>query len=221
MPNDHTTESCADCIKYQRRIRVLQDQLATLQAAVITDSLTELYNKRHFSESLNREMERTRRSLQATSLILLDIDHFKTINDQYGHVNGDRVLQSVAKTLKAAMRIIDIPCRYGGEEFALILPGTPLLTAIQVAQRLREALEISDIELSVDTRIRASASLGVSAYQAHHKMTGEQLVERADKQLYLAKQNGRNQVCAEIETVDLRTQLSNAEKDALLGNNEQ
>ncbi len=180
----------------QQVLEALRQEIANLQLQVITDPLTQLHNKRHFTWALETEMERTRRSFQPTSLILADLDHFKSINDAHGHIGGDRVLVAAASIIKNELRMIDIPCRYGGEEFAIILPATPILTAIQVAERLRLALAQAEIDTGKG-RLSVTASLGVSCYVAHQKTSAINLVERADQKLYEAKSSGRNRTCAE------------------------
>ncbi len=203
-------------MRSEERINQLERQVEHLQKLVVTDPLTGIYNKRHFNESLHKELERTRRSRQPTSLIMLDIDHFKSINDQHGHLAGDKVLQALANTLKHTIRLIDIPCRYGGEEFALILPSTPLVTAIQVAERLHQAIQQAEIAIDDDHALQITASLGVSSFDALDKADGEQLIARADQQLYQAKATGRNRVCAETTTMaGAQAQLTPEEKGAL------
>ena len=209
-----------DCPKGERecpiynQIALLNQEIKSLQKQVVTDPLTGLFNKRQFNFSLSTEMERSRRSELPTSLILLDIDHFKTINDQYGHVLGDRVLEHFAQVLLKTLRMLDIACRYGGEEFAVILPSTPLLVAIQVAERLRDAFEKTKVE-NDGQPIHFTTSLGVSCYHHSQQCSASALVERADQQLYAAKQAGRNRVNAEVLGAP-NSQLSIEERQALL-----
>lgn len=194
-------------------IERLNIEVTQLRQQVIRDSLTGLFNKRYFDDALATEMERSRRNQLSTSLILLDIDHFKAINDQYGHVAGDFVLEQLAHVLRQTVRMIDIPCRYGGEEFAVILPSTPPMIACQVAERLREA--VTETNISLDTNVvSVTASLGVSYYSDDPHVAPQTLVERADRQLYLAKDSGRNRVCCE-RWAPKSAQLSEDEKAAL------
>ena len=198
----------------REQLGLMQERLATLQQQAITDALTQLHNKRHFSSSLETEMERTRRGQQPTSLILVDLDHFKSINDTFGHPVGDRVLIAAASILKSELRMIDIPCRYGGEEFAIILPSTPILTAIQVAERLRSVLANAEIDAN-GNRLSITASFGVACFYPEQKTTPTSLLERADAKLYEAKNQGRNRVSAEIQSIPA-TALSTDERAALL-----
>lgn len=215
---DNKTQACPlgenRCPIYSD-IERLNSEVRKLRQQVARDSLTGLYNKGHFDTALATEMERSRRSRLPTSLILLDIDHFKVINDRYGHVAGDRVLERFARVLENTVRLIDISCRYGGEEFAVVLPATPLLVATQVAERLRTA--IAKTEVNADNAvITFTASLGVSSYNYDQKATPEELVNRADRELYSAKQQGRNRVHSERLT-RISAQLSDNEKAALFG----
>lgn len=153
----------------------------------ITDVLTGLYNRRHANEVLTAEMRRFQRSKIQFAFVMLDVDHFKRFNDQHGHDQGDRVLQSVAKMMIAHYRQIDICCRFGGEEFCVIMPGTNRTGAIDAASRLRERIE----EMEVDG-LKVTVSIGIALSEAAIQV--EQLVKQADNALYTAKQRGRNQV---------------------------
>lgn len=197
-------------------IKQLHATIAELDALVHADSLTGLFNKRHFALTLETELERCHRNHQPVSLIMLDIDHFKVVNDTYGHLAGDKVLQVFSSTIKKVLRKVDIPCRYGGEEFAIILPATPVLVAMQVAERLRRAIEESQAVFE-GSAIVVTTSLGVSCYDfKHHKdAVIEGLTARADKQLYKAKNSGRNKVCAESLEPKKPSTVSHEEKVAL------
>lgn len=194
-------------------VEKLTREVIQLRQQVIRDPLTGLFNKRHLNDALATEMERSRRNRLATSLILLDIDHFKAINDHYGHVAGDRVLEALARVLEQAVRMIDIPCRYGGEEFAVILPSTPLVIACQVAERIRIAIANTQIALETET-ITVTASLGLSCFTDDQQSTPLKLTERADRELYQAKHCGRNRVHSE-PWAETSTQLTEEEKAAL------
>lgn len=203
------TEDCPISSEIER----LNAELQSLRQQVIRDSLTGLFNKRHFTKALSTEMERSRRSQSPTSLILLDIDHFKSINDRYGHVAGDHVLEQFARTLEETVRMIDIPCRYGGEEFAIILLATPLPIAYHVAERLRAEIASTPIRAG-NQSISITASLGVSGYDYGQASSPADLTRRADRQLYLAKQQGRN--CVRSESPGRSSaRLSEGEKAAL------
>ncbi|NHN37679.1 GGDEF domain-containing protein [Pseudomaricurvus alcaniphilus] len=196
--------------KLRRKVKRLDEQ-------VHQDTLTGLFNFRHFSEALDHEIERTQRSGNATGLIMLDLDHFKAVNDTYGHEIGNQVLAHIAQLLQKTTRKLDIPCRYGGEEFAVILPSTDLLTSSQVAERLRYLIETSPLPLE-QGNIQLSASLGVDVYTHGRRQTQEEFVQRVDALLYQAKRSGRNRVCAgKRHELEQAVTVSTAEKDALHG----
>lgn len=155
------------------------------------DFLTGLHNRRYLDEQLMMEFERSRRSELPLSVMLLDIDHFKRVNDDYGHPAGDQVLKLLASTLRKRSRAGDISARYGGEEFILLMPGTPLDDARQMAERLRQ--DAQKLELRHDgKRIKFTISLGLSCLTNQLHTSPESLLEEADKALYAAKHAGRN-----------------------------
>ncbi|WP_052379859.1 MULTISPECIES: diguanylate cyclase [unclassified Pseudoalteromonas] len=158
-----------------------------------TDPLTELYNRRFFIEQAEKEFNRTRRHNNSLSLISFDIDHFKNINDQFGHPAGDQVLIKLAKALQPVIRNEDTLARIGGEEFSLLLPETPVDVANQVAERIRQTLAKLIIKGDFQGEITMTVSLGVTSLKAEDD-SFEQLFKRADKALYNAKNNGRDQV---------------------------
>lgn len=158
------------------------------------DSLTGLYNRRYLTQRIDEEIERSRRHGNPLCLILLDIDHFKQINDTQGHLCGDQALRILASTLKETLRKSDIPGRFGGEEFICILPETTLEHAYQLAERCRK--KIADLPITYnDTTFSITFSAGLSEMQVTD--TFDSLIKRADDAMYLAKQAGRNRcLCA-------------------------
>ncbi|MBF0610624.1 MAG: diguanylate cyclase [Magnetococcales bacterium] len=163
----------------------LEDQLREQSQ---TDALTGLFNRRKFDATMEMEVERARRYKHHLSLVLFDVDHFKKFNDTYGHDQGDRVLQAVGRQMKKTLRNLDVCCRYGGEEFVAILPGTPSAGAERSAERLR-----ADIEAMVVDGLKVTISLGVVAYPDCGIANVEAMVKMADNALYQAKKGGRNQ----------------------------
>jgi diguanylate cyclase (GGDEF)-like protein len=159
----------------------------------IKDGLTDLHNRRHFEERVQEEFQRSQRTGAPLSLVMLDIDHFKRINDTYGHAVGDQTLRAVAQCARSALRSIDQIYRYGGEEFAVILPGCPLAEAVMVAERARQALASlpAGPEGPVPERITLSAG-AASCPNPNPTVTG--LLRSADAALYEAKRKGRNRV---------------------------
>lgn len=160
-----------------------------IQTQAMTDELTGLYNHRHFQEQLDRETKLADRNNTQVSLILLDLDRLKRINDTHGHRSGDAALRHVAKTMQQTVRDSDISARYGGEEFVIILPQCGGEDALQVAERLREAIASTPVPMIG----QVTASIGVATYPAMAK-NKEELLEMADRAMYLAKAAGRNRV---------------------------
>ena len=170
-----------------------QRHIDALKTAVRTDDLTGLPNRSHFWEHLQAACERHRRFQEIFSVLLLDLDRFKDINDSRGHAAGDRVLKGVAARLRASMRGVDFFARYGGEEFAALLPRTAESEAVMLAERMRSDLESATFVLDGDS-VRLTVSIG--AAEAQPDEAPDRLLDRADKALYQAKNEGRNRVCA-------------------------
>jgi diguanylate cyclase (GGDEF)-like protein len=161
------------------------------------DGLTGLYNHRMFQSRLRQEMSRRNRTQKPLSLIMLDIDHFKQFNDNYGHQAGDAVLKELSLIITSQSRCasIDICCRYGGEEFAVIMPELELHNAVKVAERIRRVVEGNEFSISENNAAaRVTISLGVSGITGADDLSPEELVKKADDALYLSKKNGRNRV---------------------------
>jgi diguanylate cyclase (GGDEF)-like protein len=167
------------------------------QDLAVTDGLTKLLLRRVLMERLDQELVRARETEGTASLVLLDIDHFKQVNDTYGHPAGDAVLREVAARVKRSVRDVDVCGRYGGEEFVVILPQTPLDGALLVAERIREAVKAKPFELRGDERT-ITVSLGVAVYPQHADQ-GQSLIEAADSALYRSKENGRDRVSPALE----------------------
>ncbi|QJA06026.1 diguanylate cyclase [Thermosulfurimonas marina] len=176
-----------------RKLKAANERLRQLS---IRDGLTELYNHRYFQERLREEFERARRYRRALSLVILDIDHFKKVNDTYGHPVGDQVLKELARLIRQSMRTSDIPARYGGEEFTIILPETDLQGASCFGERLRKTVEQHSFEANGLT-LQITISLGVSSvFPSATQATPQRLIEVADKALYYSKTHGRNRLTA-------------------------
>lgn len=168
--------------------------IAFLENLSITDELTGIANRRHFEWRLAEEIERARRYQYPLSALMLDLDHFKQINDTYGHQVGDAVLQQFAQRLKRTLRRTDFLARYGGEEFIILAPQTSSDRALILAERLRRAVDESPMFVSPDLQIHITISIGVAVFP-EHAQNGNDLVRAADEALYKAKQTGRNKVC--------------------------
>lgn len=161
----------------------------SLALLAFRDTLTGLYNRRYFDMKLNEEFQRAKRYQRPLSLIMVDIDHFKLFNDNYGHQKGDEVLAGVSQILTETSRSMDILCRYGGEEMAFILPETPGKQALGMANFCCQRVEENSREIAECT---VTISLGVSNIKAEDK-DGSEILARADKALYRSKEKGRNQ----------------------------
>ena len=184
---------CANDITVLKRKEVVRQFIEEkLRILANSDELTGLYNRRHFMSALANEIERAGRYGQPFSLIMIDLDHFKKINDAHGHDAGDHVLRQFSTDLKNTMRQLDTPARLGGEEFAAILPQTGAEKAQVVAERFRAKIENTPAIVD-DVEIYFTVSIGVAAYQP--EMSGpDDLLKMADEALYEAKRTGRNRV---------------------------
>jgi diguanylate cyclase (GGDEF)-like protein len=158
----------------------------------ITDGLTGLLNRKHILELLDKEISRSRRYGQPVSILMLDIDHFKNVNDTYGHQTGDAVMRRLADCFYEAVRENDMVGRYGGEEFLILLPDSNAQNGIQTAQRIRKMVRDLEIETSGEN-VTVTVSIGVSSYPQYGQ-DADAVICAADAALYQAKSNGRNQV---------------------------
>jgi len=203
---------------FRNELVQLREEVVLLKEQVRTDALTGLYNFRFFSDTLPLEMERARRSFQPLSLIIVDIDHFKQFNDTWGHELGNHALMHVSQIITQTVRKLDFACRFGGEEFVIILPNTDLRQAVSVAERLREMLALTPLVPDGLAPISITASLGVDEFKSHHSDTPQGFIERVDAWLYQAKHEGRNRVVHPPLTIAApSTTVSVEEKDALFG----
>ena len=175
------------------RIRKLQ---ATLEQMVVNDPLTGLHNRRYLMDRLLQEMQRSDRHGEPLAFAMLDLDSFRPINDQYGHVIGDKVLRAVGNAIAKSIRVSDIAARYGGDEFGVILPQTPPEGAMRVCERLLRTISELILQDENGKSCRVTASLGLAYYPADDVETPEDLVHSADGALYGAKRSGKNRFTA-------------------------
>ena len=171
--------ACDDKCTNLPEVQRLQEEVKRLAALVRTDELTGLYSFRYFYQALSLEMERTRRSGQPTCLIMLDLDHFKAVNDAYGHEVGNIVLSHISNLISQSVRRLDIPCRYGGEEFTIILPDTTLEQGIRFANRLRLIIENSPVKTR-DALLGIEASFGVDVFIKGEELLEKEFLEKVD-----------------------------------------
>jgi diguanylate cyclase (GGDEF)-like protein len=172
----------------KERVRMMKK----LQKLAVTDGLTKLYNSRSFYSQLETEVDRFNRYKHPLALLLLDLDHFKEYNDNYGHLEGDKILVRFSQIIKFCLRTNDSAYRYGGEEFTVILPETAGPEANTVAQRIRSALEAERFSPGNGQDVQITISIGVTEYQEKEELST--FIQRADKAMYVSKQNGRNKV---------------------------
>jgi diguanylate cyclase (GGDEF)-like protein len=181
----------------QRLAAQLAD-IAALEASVreqaMRDSLTGLYNRRYLDETLPRELARAERSNEPLAVVLVDLDRFKGLNDRHGHAAGDEVLRELGRLLRANTRKSDITCRYGGEEFLIVMPATDIATAVERASHLRGAFERTSFRKAA-AGVTCTLSAGVAVFP-EHATTHDGLLAAADLALYAAKAAGRDRVVA-------------------------
>jgi diguanylate cyclase len=183
----------------KQEISNLQQSLEAIRVETLTDPLTTLGNRKYFDRAIAAAVQSAAACAEPLSLLMLDIDHFKSFNDNYGHLTGDQVLRLVAMSLKQTIKGQDIAARYGGEEFAVVLPATALRQAITVADNIRRAVMSKELKKKSTGEIlgRVTISIGVSVLRPGDDP--DTLIERADACLYAAKRNGRNRVICETD----------------------
>jgi len=185
-------------------LQELEEANKELQEKNTLDELTGLYNRRFYDQKIQAEFRRSRRNLTPLSLVVIDIDYFKKVNDNYGHLAGDECLVAVSACIKRCLRrSADISCRYGGEEFCLILPETDKKGALTLAEELRESIEACKISYN-NIAINLTISCGISTYLQQQNVKAEHLFALADQALYKAKKSGRNQIIQQFfeEVID-------------------
>jgi two-component system cell cycle response regulator len=183
-------------IKRKRHSDFLRHRLAESVELSVTDALTGLHNRRYMEGHLRTLVAEAARTGRPLSMLVADIDHFKAVNDTYGHDAGDAVLKEFSVRIKRNTRGVDLACRLGGEEFVIIMPDTDIERAYQVGERLRAGIAAEEFGISDDQSIRVTASVGIGTLEGPDD-TPETMFKRADNALYIAKRNGRNRVVAD------------------------
>lgn len=192
-------------VRAQLRFRDAKEELVEanqqLQNLVEIDDLTGLFNMRSIFQKLEFEMERGKRFNRPVTVVMIDMDHFKSVNDGHDHLFGSYVLSEVGKIIKASTRTVDIPARYGGDEFLIVLSETPLAGIEQFCERLRTRIEQATFSQGKDS-IKLTISMGFASSALGETVAAKELVRKADMALYEAKRRGRNQVCAFNSEID-------------------
>ena len=191
-PNDRQLWMLEIICNYAGEMFVNAQMYKDMKELAMYDGLTGLYNRRFFMTNIRNEIKRHKRQNKPMSVLLMDMDHFKKINDTYGHPAGDIVLRTVADIIKHTARTTDICGRYGGEEFAVILTETHLKQALDVAEKIRRNVMNTEIPVDNDVKLKITLSIGVSMYRMEQQAS--ELLRRTDQLLYRAKENGRNRV---------------------------
>ena len=193
QPECSDTDSCSGVVGVIVDITEPRQMMREMCRLARTDSLTGLWNRGHFVEQAVQEIARCKRSKRCLSLLLIDVDFFKRINDQYGHDVGDKVLVGIADTLRETLRDIDIVARFGGEEFVILLPDTKLEAAKIAAERVRNAIGEQDFSYDRHRSITTTVSIGVTSFD-NYESDLDAMLKRADTAMYVAKRKGRNRV---------------------------
>jgi diguanylate cyclase (GGDEF)-like protein len=198
------------------RLAALERENRQLKSLSLSDDLTGLYNKRFFSIQLEIEMARAQRTGQPCCLLMIDFDNFKEINDRLGHDEGDRFLIQMAGLIREKLRPTDFVCRFGGDEFAVIMPATSLLDGIGIAKRLQEFTAHFTWKMA----LRVSASFGMAAFEPSNPLNAEEFFKQADSELYKAKKAGKNRISHPAQAsaqVSQREAVARNEREALFG----
>jgi diguanylate cyclase (GGDEF)-like protein len=188
-------------IKTQLQLRILIQELESSKNALKhlseTDPMTKLWNRRYFSYASKNILDLAKRDKTELTVVMLDIDKFKDVNDTYGHNVGDEIIISLANILLEVIRKSDLACRFGGEEFILLLPETSLEGAIVIAEKIRKKVESFSLSLENNKKVNITISLGISQVDTKNDISIEPTIKKADIALYRAKETGRNKVCVE------------------------
>ena len=197
--------------KLSSRLQRLQKENQHLKSISMTDELTGLYNRRFFNRQMNIEIARAKRTGESFCLIFIDLDNFKVVNDTLGHDKGDFFLKKICREMAAHVRPTDFACRFGGDEFAFIMPATSLRDGVRIAQRWHELI----LRVAGDMNLPVSSSIGVDEYDASCKLDVNDFVHRVDQYLYEAKQAGKGKIAHPAIEISEPMAVTWAEKEIL------
>ena len=190
---DQVSIGVATVLKFSLSNQLDAEYQDHIQEQLSKDTLTNAYNRKAFSQCLNSTYINAKQDFTPICLLMIDVDHFKTINDTYGHQVGDTILKHVAESLIKTVRSVDYVCRYGGDEFAIVCPSIDSLRGLQLAEKVRSNIETLRFKVGAE-RIKVTASIGISNYPENEIKCVSQFIAYADKAMYKAKRNGRNQI---------------------------
>lgn len=210
--NKHELDAHADLV---RRIEELNRENVHLKSLLLTDELTGLYNKRFFSVQLEVEMARTRRTGHACTLMMMDLDDFKSVNDVFGHDVGDRTLSQMGAAILSNIRPPDFACRFGGDEFAIIMPASQLIDGIGVAKRIQSSLAYPESGQYPEIGRCLSSSFGLAVYESFSQMSVDDFFKQADLKMYEAKKAGKNSICYDNSCMTEKSAVNRTERDAI------
>jgi two-component system cell cycle response regulator len=194
---DRVVRAAVAAIRRAQIIETTRADKARFEALALTDPLTQTHNRRALMDRLTSELERARRYALHLSVLMVDLDHFKAINDSHGHVAGDEVLRGVSRILQREARAVDVVARFGGEEFVVVLPETGEEGAVRLAERIRARVEeMATVAGRESRQLGVTVSIGVATVPSPRVNSPEDLIAVADEALYRAKAQGRNQVCS-------------------------
>lgn len=198
-----------------RRVAELENENERLKSLLLTDELTGLYNKRFFYTQLEVETARAKRTGQACTLVAMDLDNFKNVNDTFGHHCGDLLLSQFAGVLGKSIRPTDFACRFGGDEFFVIMPSSGFAESISASKRIQNALRGADFTSYTAEGRRVSVSIGLATYESFHNMSVDAFFQQADGNLCKAKKSGKNLIFYDLDAKIENTAVNNAERKAL------